>query len=74
MLRAYPLEGPPRLPSLYIYATEDEIFTPESRRWAARRVFGLEPIETVGGHFPMLEAPSALADLLEASLPAPGRV
>jgi pimeloyl-ACP methyl ester carboxylesterase len=64
----YPLEGPPRLPSMYIYATEDEIFTPESRRWAARHVFGLEPVELEGGHFPMLEAPSALADLLAASL------
>jgi pimeloyl-ACP methyl ester carboxylesterase len=68
---AYPLEGPPRLPSLFVYATEDEIFTPESRQWVARHVFGLEPIAIKGGHFPMLEAPSALADLLEASLPAP---
>jgi len=64
----YPLEGPPTLPSLYIYATEDEIFTPESRRWTARHVFGLEPVEVPGGHFPMLERPLALADLLEASL------
>jgi len=69
----YPLEGPPSLPSLYIYATDDEIFTPESRRWAARHVFGLEPVELPGGHFPMLEAPSALADLLDASLEAEPR-
>jgi pimeloyl-ACP methyl ester carboxylesterase len=68
---AYPLEGPPSLPSLYIYTTEDEIFTPESRRWAARNVFGLEPVELDGGHFPMLEKPSALADLLDARLEAP---
>jgi pimeloyl-ACP methyl ester carboxylesterase len=71
---AYPLEGPPKFPSLYIYASEDEIFTPESRSWAARHVFGLEPIEIKGGHFPMLEAPVALADLLEKSLPAPNHV
>ncbi len=64
----YPLEAPPRLPSLYIYATEDEFFTPESRRWAARRIFGVEPIEMAGGHFPMLERPSELADVLVASL------
>jgi pimeloyl-ACP methyl ester carboxylesterase len=51
-----------------VYASEDEIFTPESRRWAARHAFGLEPVELPGGHFPMLEAPSDLADLLEASL------
>ena len=65
---AYPLEGPPSLPSIYVYASEDEIYTPESRRWAARHVFGLEPVELPGGHFPMLESPSALADLLEAGL------
>jgi pimeloyl-ACP methyl ester carboxylesterase len=64
----YPLEAPPRLPSLYIYATEDEFFTPESRRWAARNIFGVEPIEMAGGHFPMLERPLELADLLVASL------
>ena len=68
----YPLEAPPRLPSLYIYTTEDEFFTPESRRWAARNVFGLEPIEMEGGHFPMLERPSELADLLVASLESGG--
>jgi pimeloyl-ACP methyl ester carboxylesterase len=64
----YPLEAPPRLPSLYIYATEDEFFTPESRRWAARNIFGVEPIEMAGGHFPMLERPSELAALLVAGL------
>jgi pimeloyl-ACP methyl ester carboxylesterase len=64
----YPLEGPPKLPSAYIYATEDEFFTPESRRWAARNVFGIKPIAFESGHFPMLERPSELADLLVASL------
>jgi pimeloyl-ACP methyl ester carboxylesterase len=64
----FPLDGPPKLPSLYIYTTDDEFFTPESRRWAARNVFGLEPIELQGGHFPMLETPAALADLLDSSL------
>jgi pimeloyl-ACP methyl ester carboxylesterase len=66
---SYPLERPPSQPSLYVYASEDEIFTPESRQWTARHVHGLEPIEIAGGHFPMLEDPSALADLLEAHLP-----
>ena len=64
----YPLEAPPKLPSLYIYTTEDEFFTPESRRWAARNVFSLEPIKVEGGHFPMLERPSELADILVANL------
>jgi pimeloyl-ACP methyl ester carboxylesterase len=67
-LGPYPLQAPPTLPSLYIYATEDEIYTPESRRWAAQHIFGVEPIEIEGGHFPMLERPSELADLLVASL------
>jgi pimeloyl-ACP methyl ester carboxylesterase len=60
----YPLEGPPAVPSAYLLATEDEIFTVASRRWAAARVFGLDPIELAGGHFPMLEQPAALAGLL----------
>jgi pimeloyl-ACP methyl ester carboxylesterase len=68
----YPLEAPPSLPSLYIYAAEDEFFTPESRRWAARNIFGVEPIEMEGGHFPMLERPSELADRLVASLESTG--
>ena len=63
----YPLEAPPSLRSVYIYAAEDEFFTPESRRWAARNIFGVEPIEMAGGHFPMLERPSELAALLAAS-------
>ena len=64
----YPLEGPPKLPSLYVYTSDDEFFTPESRRWAARNVFGIEPIKMEGGHFPMLERPSELADVLVANL------
>jgi pimeloyl-ACP methyl ester carboxylesterase len=66
----FPLPAPPKLPSVYFYATDDEIYTPESRRWAARNIFGVEPIEIAGGHFPMLERPSELADLLVASLEA----
>ena len=53
---------------MYIYAIEDEFFTPESRRWAAQNIFGVEPIDMEGGHFPMLERPSELADVLVASL------
>ena len=68
----YRLPAPPSLPSVYIHATEDEIYTPESRRWAARNIFGVEPIEIEGGHFPMLERPSELADVLVASLESNG--
>ena len=65
---AYPVQAPPKLPSRYIYATDDELFIPESRRWAARNVFGVEAIEIEGGHFPMLERPSELAGLLVADI------
>ena len=64
----YPLQEPPKLLSRYIYATDDELFTPESRRWAARNIFGVEAIAIEGGHFPMLERPSELADLLVAGI------
>jgi pimeloyl-ACP methyl ester carboxylesterase len=30
----------------------------------ARELLGIEPIELPGGHFPMLEDPEALAELL----------
>lgn len=31
----------------------------------ARELLGIEPIEIQGGHFPMLEDPAALAELLD---------
>jgi pimeloyl-ACP methyl ester carboxylesterase len=31
----------------------------------ARELLGIEPIEIPGGHFPMVEDPVALADLLD---------
>jgi pimeloyl-ACP methyl ester carboxylesterase len=52
------------VPSAYVLATDDEIYTVESRRWAATHIFGLDPIELASGHFPMLEQPATLADLL----------
>ena len=35
----------------------------------AREVIGVEPIEIAGGHFPMVEDPEGLADLLERIAP-----
>jgi hypothetical protein len=37
-------------------------------RWVARTVLGVEPIELAGGHFPMVERPRELADVLERLL------
>jgi pimeloyl-ACP methyl ester carboxylesterase len=59
------LEGPPLVPSAFVYARHDEVFTTEGMVWAARHVFGVEPIEIETGHTPQLEAPNDLADLLE---------
>ena len=52
-----------------IYAAEDEFFQPEFERFMAQDVFGIEPIEIPGGHFPMAEDPAALAELLDRVAP-----
>ena len=62
---AFPLPGHPDVPTALVYAVDDEFFEPEWERHMARTVIGIEPIEITGGHFPMAEAPEALADLLE---------
>ena len=61
----YPLDAPPENETVLIYAAEDEFFRPDFERFMAREVFGIEPIEIPGGHFPMAEDPDALADLLD---------
>jgi pimeloyl-ACP methyl ester carboxylesterase len=62
---AYPLRANPEIRTMLVYAADDEIFEPDWERFMARRVLMVEPIEIPGGHFPMLEDPDALADLLE---------
>lgn len=59
------LQRPPSVPSTFVYARHDEVFTTEGMVWAARHVVGVEPIEIDTGHTPQLEAPIDLADLLE---------
>jgi pimeloyl-ACP methyl ester carboxylesterase len=63
---AYPLSAPPSAPTKVIYAAHDEFFRPEWSRWIAREVAHVEPIELDTGHFPMIEAPDELAELLLA--------
>jgi pimeloyl-ACP methyl ester carboxylesterase len=58
------LDRLPDVPTEVVIAREDEIFTLEWSRWAARTLAGVEPIELAGGHFPMLERPQELAELL----------
>jgi pimeloyl-ACP methyl ester carboxylesterase len=54
----------PAVPTEVVIAREDEVFRLEWSRWVARTLAGVEPIELEGGHFPMLERPQELAELL----------
>jgi pimeloyl-ACP methyl ester carboxylesterase len=60
----YPLAEHPQVPTALIYAAEDELFEPAWERFMARELLGVEPIELPTGHFPMVEDPDALGDLL----------
>lgn len=61
----FPLPGHPDVPTVLVYAADDECFEPAFERFMARELLGIEPIEIPGGHFPMIEGPEALADLLD---------
>ena len=61
----YPLPAPPAIPTVLVYAADDEFFQPAWERFMARELLGIEPIEIPGGHFPMAEDPEALAALLD---------
>ena len=60
----YPLTRHPDVATALIYAADDEFFEPDWERFMARELVGVEPIEIPGGHFPMVENPETLADLL----------
>ena len=61
----YPLRDHPDVPTALVYAADDELFEPAWDRFMARELLGIEPIEIPGGHFPMIEDPDALGDLLD---------
>jgi len=61
----YPLSEYPDIPTVLVYAADDEFFEPASERFMARELLGVEPIEISSGHFPMVEHPKALATLLD---------
>jgi pimeloyl-ACP methyl ester carboxylesterase len=60
----FPLPGHPDVPTVLIYAADDEFFEPAWERFMARELLGIEPIEIGGGHFPMIEDPAGLAEVL----------
>ena len=61
----YPLQEHPDVPTALVYAAEDEIFEPAFERFMAEELLGIEPIELQSGHFPMVEDPVAVAELLD---------
>jgi pimeloyl-ACP methyl ester carboxylesterase len=61
----FPLDRHPDVPTALIYATDDEFFEPDWERFMARELLDVEPIEIPGGHFPMVEDPDRLAELLD---------
>lgn len=62
----FPLPGHPDVPTALIYTAEDEFFAPAFERFMARELFRIDPFELPGGHFPMVEDPDALAELLSS--------
>jgi len=60
----YRLRSHPAVATELIYGADDELFEPAWERFMARELLGVNPIEIPGGHFPMVEDPGALGDLL----------
>jgi pimeloyl-ACP methyl ester carboxylesterase len=60
----YPLDEHPDVPTVLVYAADDELFEPAWERFMARELLGVEQIEIPGGHFPMQEDPEGLGELL----------
>lgn len=61
---AYPSTGHRAPPTTFVYAHHDEFFEPDWSRWVAREVAGVEPVGLETGHFPMVEAPELVAEIL----------
>ena len=67
----FPLTEHPDVPTVLIYASQDELFEPDFERFVARELLGIEPVEIPSGHFPMAEDPGSLAELLDRLAPRP---
>jgi pimeloyl-ACP methyl ester carboxylesterase len=69
----YPLSEHPDIATALVYTSDDEFFTPEWERFVARELLAIEPTEIPGGHFPMIERPDELAELLDRHAPSARR-
>ena len=72
--RQVPYDAPPAHVDrpTYIVCARDAVIRPDWQRRAARDTLGVEPLELVAGHSPMLECPRELAVLLDSlASPAP---
>jgi pimeloyl-ACP methyl ester carboxylesterase len=58
--------GLPSVPAVSIVCSEDTGVNPRWMRRVARERLGVEPVELATGHFPMISAPDALAEALDA--------
>jgi pimeloyl-ACP methyl ester carboxylesterase len=67
----FPLTQHPDVPTVLIYASQDELFEPDFERFVARELLGIEPVEIPSGHFPMAEDHGSLAELLDRMAPRP---
>ena len=61
----YPLPAHPDVSTALVYAAEDELFEPAFQRFMAEELLGIQPIEVKTGHFPMVEDPVTVAELLD---------
>jgi pimeloyl-ACP methyl ester carboxylesterase len=68
--RPFPITRYPDVPSVVIAPREDVFFRPEWSRWAAEHLVHGRFAEIPGGHFPMVERPEELADLLDGLIAA----
>lgn len=68
MLRSWPLEAWPDVPTRILLCRDDRLFPPEFMRRVARERLGITPDEIGGGHCVALSRPDELADRLEAYL------
>lgn len=68
MAQPWPLAAWPDVPTTFLLCRDDKFFPAEFQRRVVRERLGVEPVEMVGSHHPMLSRPVELAERLEACL------